>query len=105
LLRSDLNIKFPEASEEAVLTMLEEADDNSDRRLDFQEFKVLAFDLSTGALNIQAPAFSEEEAPPEFLSRQVFFKSVSVCAGSAICLSQALHLSDHTLGLLNNLTI
>ena len=69
--------------------MLEEADDNSDRRLDFQEFKVLAFDLSTGALKIQAPAFSEEEAPPEFLSRQVFLGSVSVCASSAICLSQA----------------
>ena len=105
LLLSDLIIKFSEANEEAILTMLEEGDDNKDRRLDFQEFKALAFELSTGALNSEPPVFSEEEAPPEFLSRQVFFKSDSVCAGSAICLSQAVHLSDHTLGLLNDLTI
>jgi hypothetical protein len=76
---SDLGIIFPAkptpsaqgpccVSEDLLLSMLTEADDNADRRLDFIEFVAIVAELETGALRSAEPSFTEEEAPAEFLT-------------------------------------
>ena len=76
---SDLGVIFPAeptpsaqgpccVSEDILLSMLTEADDNGDRRLDFTEFVAVVTELATGAIRSAEPLFTEEEAPAEFLA-------------------------------------
>lgn len=68
LLLQDFEIVFPDASEDVLLELLTEADDNRDRKLDYAEFVALVTELRTGALRAAEPAYTEEPAPPDLLS-------------------------------------